>query len=104
MRGPLKLVRSLGEPDLVYDVDSDPRRVESHEHRRRRAGTRAADERWDLDQIDAVVRESQEQRRLVVSALTTGALAAWDHPGTPDGPYIRTGDDFWSTLEAARKP
>jgi choline-sulfatase len=101
VRGSRKLVRSLGEPDLLYDVDSDPLERTSIADD---SLARAADERWDLDQLDAAVRESQERRRLVVSALSTGALTAWDHPGTPGGPYIRTGDDFWSTLEAARKP
>jgi choline-sulfatase len=102
VRGARKLVRGLGEPDLVYDLDADPYE---------RAGlagddslARAAGERWDITSLDAAVRASQERRRLVVSALFTGALTAWDHPGTPGGPYIRTGDDFWETLEAARQP
>jgi choline-sulfatase len=109
VRGPLKLVRSLGEPDLLYDLAADPdERVDVADDPRYveelRSLARAADERWDLGRLDAAVRESQERRRLVVAALTTGALTAWDHRGTPGGPYIRTGDDFWSTLEAAREP
>ena len=101
VRGSRKLVRCLGEPDLVYDLDSDPfERTGGADD----SLARAAGERWDLAKLDAAVRESQERRGLVVSALTAGALTAWDHPGSPDGPYIRTGDDFWGTLEAARKP
>jgi len=103
VRGSQKLVRGLGEPDLVYDLDPDPFE---------RSGladdggalARAADERWDLVRLDAEVRASQERRRLVASALFSGELTAWDHPGRPGGPYIRTGDDFWATLEAAREP
>ena len=101
VRGTRKLVRGLGEPDLVYDLASDPyeRLAVADE-----SLSRAADERWELRRLDAQVRESQERRRLVASALFTGALTAWDHPGEPNGPYIRTGDDFWRTLEAAREP
>jgi len=100
VRGARKLVRDLGEPDLVYDLDGDPyeRAPLSDE-----SLGRAADERWNLVSLDAEVRESQERRRLVAAALFNGAVTAWDHPGTPGGPYIRTGDDFWSTLEAARE-
>ena len=101
VRGSRKLVRSFGEPDLAYDVESDPYE--------RTSGSddelaRVADARWDLAALDAEVRESQERRRLVSAALFAGTLTPWDHPGTPGGPYIRTGDDFWSTLEAAREP
>ena len=109
VRGPLKLVRGTGEADLLYDVDADPEeRVDVAEDPAYATEledlARAAGERWEIATLDEAVRESQERRRLVVSALSTGTLTSWDHPGTPDGPYIRTGDDFWSTLEAARKP
>jgi len=101
VRGGLKLIRSLGEPDLVYDVDADPQELTnlgaapelSH----------AVAERWDLAALDREVRASQGRRRLVARALATGRLTKWDHPeGT--GRYIDTGDDFWSTLERARRP
>ena len=66
----------------------------------------AIDARWDLAALDAEVRASQERRRVVAAANATGEVSAWDHP-TPDdaaGRYIRTGRDFWSTLEGARLP
>lgn len=105
VRGALKLVRDAGEDD-VYDVARDPGERASI------AGTpaadalaRAADARWDLDRLDADVRASQRARRLVAAALATGTLAPWDHPTLdPDGPYIRSGDDFWSRLERSRRP
>ena len=64
----------------------------------------AAVARWDLDSLDAEVRESQARRRLVARALSTGHATTWDQP-TDDlpGPYIRTGDDFWATLAANRR-
>ena len=62
--------------------------------------------RPDLAALDAEVRASQERRRVVAAANATGAVTAWDH-ATPDDAaarYIRTGRDFWSTLERARLP
>ena len=91
VRGPLKLVRSLGEPDLLYDLAADPgERVDVADDPRYadelRSLAGAADERWDLGRLDTAVRASQERRRVVVSALTTGALTAWDHPARPAAP------------------
>ncbi len=95
IRGDRKLVRTLGEPDLVYDesdelVDDDTLGA-------------AAGARWNLESLDAAVRESQRRRRIVSQALATGRIAKWDHP-EGDARYIDTGDDFWSTLERSRRP
>ena len=99
VRGPLKLIRSLGEPDLVYDLDADP-----HERAPADPGslTEAVAARWDLDRLDREVRASQRRRRIVAQALATGRATTWDHPAGR-GRYINTGDDFWSTLERARR-
>jgi len=99
VRGPLKLVRSLGESDLVYDVEADP--AERTSLSSAELGE-AADHRWDLVRLDREVRESQRRRRVVARALATGRVAKWDHPEGM-GRYIDTGDDFWSTLERSRK-
>ncbi len=96
VRGSRKLVRTLGEPDLVYDVEEDPGERAPLEDA---ALSEAADERWDLESLDRRVRESQERRRLVADALRTGRVTAWDLPGG----YISTGDDFWATTERARR-
>jgi choline-sulfatase len=90
-----KLVRTLGEPDLVYDAN-DELVVDG-------SLTAAADARWDLEALDRDVRASQRRRRIVAAALATGRITKWDHP-EGDGRYIDTGDDFWSTLERARRP
>src|SRR5262245_42701570 len=107
VRRDLKLIRGLGEPDLVYDVACDPGERENlaGDLARRdeiEALAAAVDARWDLVELDAEVRTSQDRRRLVARSLATGALTRWDL-GTSDGPYIRTGDDFWRTLERARR-
>jgi choline-sulfatase len=96
VRGSRKLVRTLGEPDLVYDVQEDPGERAPLEDA---ALSATADERWDLESLDRRVRESQERRRLVADALRTGRVTAWDIPGG----YISTGDDFWTTTERARR-
>jgi choline-sulfatase len=98
VRGPLKVIRELGEPDLAYDLEHDPY------ERSPVAAPPDLHGRWDLPQLDADVRASQERRRLVARALATGRQHPWDHPGEPGGPYIRTGQDFWATLEAYRRP
>jgi choline-sulfatase len=109
VRGPLKLVHGLGEPDLVYDVERDAGERASLTAEPTFAAealslSREVEARWDLERLDAEVRTSQERRRLVARALATGTLTAWDHPASgPAGPYIRTGQDFWETLEAARR-
>jgi choline-sulfatase len=106
VRGPLKLVRSLGEPDLVYDVSVDPGERNDlgakQSLREVPSLADAASRRWDLAALDGEVRASQRRRRVVAQALATGNVQKWDHPeGT--GRYIDTGDDFWTTLERARR-
>jgi choline-sulfatase len=101
IRGGRKLIRTLGEPDLVFDVAHDAGERENLGADDELAA--AVDARWDLEALDREVRASQQRRRLVARALQTGRIAKWDHP-EGDGRYIDTGDDFWSTLERARKP
>jgi choline-sulfatase len=107
VRGDLKLVRGLGEPDVVYDVARDPgERVNlaGDPARRDEVGSLAAavDARWDLAALDREVRASQKRRRLVARALATGRVTPWDLP-TGKFPTIRTGENFWEALERARR-
>jgi choline-sulfatase len=104
VRGARKLIRSHGEPDLVYDVDADPaERVDLAGEPEVESLRSAADGRWDLAVLDAALRAGQRRRRLVAAALAEGRLAKWDHPAGSRR-YIDTGDDFWTTLERARRP
>jgi choline-sulfatase len=96
IRGTRKLVRTLGESDLVYDLADDPGERSAVEDAQL---STAADGVWDLELLDRRVRESQLQRRLVADALATGRITQWDVPGG----YISTGDDFWTTVERARR-
>ena len=101
-RGPYKYVRCPGDPDQLYDLDADPGELENL------AGTVETDlpaeaaARWpDLASLREEVVSSQRRRRVTAEALALGEQTPWDWNG---GPGIRTGQDFWTTLEAARKP
>jgi len=110
VRGALKLVRELDGPALLYDLERDP--GERHDlsgdaayRDPEYALTEASTARWDLERLHAEVTGSQERRRLVARSLALGAASPWDHPTErPDGPYIRSGQDFWARLESARRP
>jgi len=100
VRGTRKLIRSYGEPDLVYDLaDDEAERVRRSDEQL----SATADARWDLVALDATLRLAQRRRRLVAAALATGRLEKWDHTEGAHR-YIDTGDDFWATLERARRP
>jgi choline-sulfatase len=101
VREDLKLIRNLGEPDLVYDVGRDPSERTNLGEAPALAAT--LDERYDLPSLDRAVRASQERRRVVAAALARGRISPWDHAPPDEERYIRTGRDFWSTLEGARR-
>jgi choline-sulfatase len=101
-RGPYKLVRCPGDPDQLYDLDADPNELENLAAAVETDLPAQADERWpDLAALRQTVVASQRRRRLTAEALAVGQQTPWDWDG---GPGIRTGQDFWTTLEAARKP
>jgi choline-sulfatase len=82
--GRYKLIRCPGDPDLVYDLDADPRELRNlagdppHARAREELGAEA-EGRWDLTALREQVLASQARRRLVASALARGAHTAWDH-------------------------
>jgi choline-sulfatase len=109
VRGRYKLVRCPGDPDLLYDTEADPEELinlagdPAHSSIYEELSVEV-ERRWDLDALHRQVLASQAARRVVSEALGTGRRHQWDHP-TPDdgaGRYLRTGDDFWPTLERRR--
>jgi choline-sulfatase len=107
-RGALKFVASPGDPDQLYDLDTDPNELAnlagSPAHAREVSalqGEVAA--RWDLDKLREDVVSSQRRRRVIARALAVGAQSGWDY-GPEDrssGRFVR-GYDFWSPFKRAR--
>ena len=88
-RGAHKLISSPGDPPLLFDLDSDPDELENLAGRAESAGVRGeleaiAADTWDVPALDREVRESQAARRLVGTALGTGARAPWDFQAQRD--------------------
>ena len=94
--GRYKLIRCPGDPDLLYDLDADPRELrnlaDDPAHARAREGLEVeVERRWDLAALRREVLESQAQRRLVATALACGAHTPWDHQPFVDASrrYVR---------------
>ena len=83
-RGPHKLIRCPGDPDLLYDLAADPRETRDLAADPAQAAVRAdlgaeVDARCDLGALRDRVLASQAQRRAVAAALAAGAHTPWDH-------------------------
>ncbi len=110
-RGSWKLVHSPADPDQLYDLATDPL------ERANRADDPAAAEvlaelraevarRWDLERVDREVRQSQQRRRTVVSALERGVISSWDYAPAYNATrrYIRNHRDLGDLEASARYP
>jgi choline-sulfatase len=104
-----KLIASLEDPDLLYDLKTDPRelhdlssdpgsdavvaRLRAELHRR-----------LDLPDIDRRVRDSQRERFLLSRALRQGRPTPWDHEPPYDAAsrYIRNREDLYELQRRAR--
>jgi choline-sulfatase len=81
--GRWKYIRCEADPDLLFDLDTDPwerrNRALDPAHAETLAHMRAlADARWNLAAFDAAVRESQARRIVTYEALRNGAYYPWD--------------------------
>lgn len=82
--GRWKYVRCAADPELLFDLETDP-----GERTNRAADPAAApvlarlralaDDRWDLSRFDAEIRQSQARRWVVYEALRNGAYFPWDY-------------------------
>ncbi|HET8979499.1 MAG TPA: choline-sulfatase [Solirubrobacteraceae bacterium] len=104
-----KLIVSLEDPDLLYDLVDDPSELrnlaEDPATEPVRAQLRAElDRRLDLAALDGRVRESQRERRLVSAALRQGRPTSWDHQPHVDAAtqYIRNREDMYELQRQAR--
>ena len=99
-KGSHKLIASPADPPMLFDLDNDPDELDNLAGRPACAGVRADLEAaiagtWDVEALDAAVRESQSVRRLVGAALDTGTRASWDYQPMRDASQLffrRAGD------------
>src|SRR5581483_4856120 len=97
--GAHKLIMSLEDPELLYDLVSDPLELSPLDcdgataDRLRRSLT----ERLDLDEVGARVRRSQRERHLVWRALRQGRYTSWDFEPPADAAerYVRNREDLY---------
>jgi choline-sulfatase len=82
--GKWKYTRCALDPDQLFDMNADPHEMENLAAVPAHKGTldqlRAKSEaRWNLDQFDADVRQSQARRWVVYEALRQGGYYPWDY-------------------------
>jgi choline-sulfatase len=103
-----KYVLSRAFPPQLFDLKNDPlelhnlagsSQVTAIENQLREL----ANQRWQLEQLEADVRASQRQRRLVHAALNKGQFQNWEYQPNLDAhtKYVRRGDSFPSVEQDA---
>ena len=107
--GRFKLIRSLEDPDLLYDLQDDPQELtdlsgmpEHAETVRGLGGLLQA--RVDLVAIGRRVLASQRERHLVSAALARGVRPDWDFEPESDASrrYVRNRDDLYELQRRSR--
>ena len=100
-KGPHKLISSPVDPPMLFDLDADPDELRNLAEHPACGGVRTeleavAGETWDVEALDAAVRESQSARRLVSAALDTGTRTSWDFQPMRDATklYFRESGDI----------
>ncbi len=83
-QGSWKYNRCQLDPEQLFNLDKDPHEktnlAEKSEHQSVLQAFRdQADKRWDLDQFDNQVRESQARRWVVYEALRNGDYYPWEY-------------------------
>jgi choline-sulfatase len=107
VRGNWKLVHCPGDPDVLFDLDADPHELDDRAGDPELAGLLAElrDELLagrDLEALTARILRSQEERRRVHAALTTGRPHSWDHAPRDRSAEQYVRGDFWTAIERGR--
>ncbi len=110
-RGDLKFVHCPADPDQLYDLAVDPHErvnLAAHPDQATHVAAFRAEvaERWDMDQLAEDVLADQARRRLIASALRSGAFTPWDYTPPRDGrnEYMRNHLDLNDVERSARWP
>jgi choline-sulfatase len=106
-----KFIQSEGDPDQLFDLDSDPLELENLAERAEHAETVAAfraetQRRWDAAALREAVVASQQARLAVFEALGQGAPFPWDFQPLRNASsrYTRSGADVTSQDRRSRFP
>ncbi|MQA02989.1 MAG: choline-sulfatase [Streptosporangiales bacterium] len=104
-----KLIRCPGDPDLLYDLATDPDELDNLAGSCAYAGTldtlgAEVESRWDLGELDNRVRGSQLDRLVVAPALTRGIRTDWDFCPYLDGSsvYVRSHTNMYELQRRSR--
>lgn len=107
--GKWKYVRCNADPDQLFDLENDPMELTNLASDTAHQGTlnslRAKSQaRWNLDDFDADVRESQARRLVVYDALRNGDYFPWDYQPLQKASerYMRNHMDL-NILETAKR-
>ena len=110
-RGRTKFIHSPTDPDLLFDLQTDPDELDNLAEVPRCQALLAslreeAGKRWNMQALHAQVLASQRRRRLVYDALTKGRLHSWDHQPLVDASqqYMRNHIDLDDLERRARFP
>jgi choline-sulfatase len=106
-----KFIQCEGDPDQLFDLDSDPLELENlaerAEHGETLAAFRAeAERRWDTAALRDAVVASQQARLAIFDALRQGTPFAWDFQPLQDASsrYTRSGGDVTGQDRRSRFP
>ena|SRR5665213_1619174 len=101
--GDEKMIVSLEDPDLLFDLAADPHELQSL-HADAPVLREALESELKLRDIDRRVRASQRERHLISAALHRGRAPAWDHQPAVDASvqYVRNRDDLYALQRRAR--
>ena len=109
--GRWKYIRCALDPDMLFDLDADPREQTNLASDPAHAQTLQhfrdmTDARWDLDAYDAEVRASQARRWVVYEALRQGGYYPWDYQPLQKASerYMRNHMDLNTLEESQRFP
>jgi choline-sulfatase len=101
--GDEKLIVSLEDPDLLFDLAADPLELQNLP-RDAPLLREALESALNLRDIDRRVRASQRERHLISAALHRGRAPVWDHQPVVDAgvQYVRNRDDLYALQRRAR--